>query len=110
MTKVVFTTAVPRVSMNPREHLYQRAETEKMMIKTYCHFLLVCVACICVSTDVLAEEPSWQLPDEAGVIDVTKPPYNADNTGRTIVPMRSRKPSVMPGRQVRRLRRKMNEP
>jgi hypothetical protein len=82
MTKVVFTTAVPRVSMNPREHLYQRAETEKMMIKTYCHFLLVCVACICVSTDVLAEEPSWQLPDEAGVIDVTKPPYNADNTGK----------------------------
>jgi len=45
--------------------------------------LLLCVAYLCSGTGGLAEEPSYRLPDEAGVIDVTKPPYNADSTGNT---------------------------
>ena len=53
------------------------------MKKLRCSLLFLCVAYLCSSTGVLAEEPSYRLPDEAGVIDVTKPPYNADNTGKT---------------------------
>jgi hypothetical protein len=52
-------------------------------MEQFCRAVLFwCVAYLCSGTGVLAEEPSWQLPDEAGVIDVTKPPYNADNTGK----------------------------
>jgi dienelactone hydrolase len=54
-----------------------------MRDRTSCSLLFLCVVYLCSSIGVRAEEPSYRLPDEAGVIDVTKPPYNADNTGKT---------------------------